>query len=290
MTTRQHTIGTKATVNGFGYWSGIDVCVEFRPAPADSGIVFVRHDLSPARRVPALVENRVETPRRTTLAEDGANVEMVEHILAALAGLGIDNCEVWVDQPEMPGCDGSSLRFVDALQAAGLVAQDALRRQLVVQEITRLGDGEHWIEAQPARRGTLTIRYRLDYADASPAIGRQTAEFAVNRQVFCRELAASRTFMLDQEAKWLLSQGFGQRVQPRDVLVFDQTGLIDNELRYPDECVRHKILDIVGDLSLAGCQIVGRIVAHRSGHRLNAELVKILLNEGTLVETQKRSA
>jgi UDP-3-O-acyl-N-acetylglucosamine deacetylase len=215
---------------------------------------------------------------------------MVEHILAALAGLGIDNCEVWVNQTEMPGCDGSSLRFVDALQAAGMVAQDAVRRQLIVHEITRLGDSEHWIEAQPLPNGGTTIRYRLDYADASPAIGRQTAEFAVDREVFCRQLASCRTFMLDQEAKWLLSQGFGQRVQPSDVLVFDQDGPLENELRYEDECVRHKILDIVGDLSLAGCQVVGKIIAHRSGHRLNAELVKVLLNEGTVVETQRLSA
>ncbi|MDH3717005.1 MAG: UDP-3-O-acyl-N-acetylglucosamine deacetylase [Planctomycetota bacterium] len=290
MTTRQHTIKNKAAVKGFGYWSGIDVCVEFRPAATGTGIVFVRHDLTTPVRIPALVENRIETPRRTSISKDGATVEMVEHILAALAGLGIDNCEVWVDQTEMPGCDGSSLHFVDALQAAGKVAQDAVRQQLIVHEITRLGDSEHWIEAQPSRDGGTTIRYRLDYTDASPAIGRQTAEFAVNTEVFCRELASSRTFMLDQEAKWLLSQGFGQRVQPSDVLVFDQDGPLENELRYEDECVRHKILDIVGDLSLAGCQIVGKIIAHRSGHRLNAELVKVLLNEGTVVETQRLSA
>ncbi|NIL98433.1 MAG: UDP-3-O-[3-hydroxymyristoyl] N-acetylglucosamine deacetylase [Planctomycetales bacterium] len=281
---------SRATVRGFGYWSGIDVCVEFRPAPPDSGIVFVRHDLASPVRIPALVANRIETPRRTSLSKDGATIEMVEHILAALAGLGIDNCEVWVDQTEMPGCDGSSQQFVDALQVAGLVAQDALRQQLIVRQVTRLGDSEYWIEAQPSQDGTTTIRYRLDYAAATPAIGRQTAEFSLDREVFCRELASCRTFMLDQEAKWLLSQGFGQRVQPSDVLVFDQEGPIENELRYEDECVRHKILDIVGDLSLAGCRIVGKIVAHRSGHRLNAELVKALLNEAVEMEPRRLSA
>jgi UDP-3-O-[3-hydroxymyristoyl] N-acetylglucosamine deacetylase len=290
LTTCQHTIETIASVKGFGYWSGIDVCVEFRPAEPDTGIIFVRRDLESPVRIPATVQYRVQAPRRTNLSNNGTMVEMVEHIMAALAGLEIDNCEVWIDQSEMPGCDGSSLKFVDALKGAGVVAQDALRKQLIIREITRLGDSDYWIEARPSPDGSTKIRYRMDYADSCAAIGRQTAEFVVDPEVFCRELAPSRTFMLEEEANWLLSQGFGTRVEHRDVLVFGEDGPIDNELRFDDECVRHKILDIVGDLALAGCHVVGEFIAHRSGHRLNADRVKVLLNEGTVVETRRLSA
>ncbi len=286
----QQTIAAPAVVEGFGFWSGKDVRVEFRPAGPNTGIVFVRSDLPQAVRIPADVHHRIESPRRTTLSCGGATVEMIEHVMAALSGLAIDNCEVWVDQSEMPGCDGSSLPFITALQAAGRVEQQDYRPQLIVGEVTRVGDADHWIEARPATFDEFSVRYRLDYGDSSPAIGRQTNEFEITPPVFCRELAPSRTFMLEDEAKWLLSQGLGTRVQPTDVLVFNDNGPLENELRYRDECVRHKILDVIGDLALAGCKIVGHIVAHRSGHRLNAEIVKALLQEGEIVRPQRKSA
>src|SRR5437762_11052379 len=120
---KQRTIARPAEVTGFGYWSGKNARVEFRPAAPSSGIVFVRDDLDRPRRIPVAVEHRIEVPRRTALAADGSQVEMVEHILAALYGLSIDNCEIWVDGPEMPGCDGSAQPFVAALDAAGVVEQ-----------------------------------------------------------------------------------------------------------------------------------------------------------------------
>src|SRR4051812_35367137 len=137
---KQRTIGQPVAVQGFGFWSGRDVELEFRPAEVDAGIVFVRRDLAGNPRIKALVAYRVETPRRTTLRAAGASVEMVEHVMAALAGLQIDNCEVWVNEAEMPGCDGSSQPFVTALDAAGTVEQSAARSRLVVQNVTRLGD------------------------------------------------------------------------------------------------------------------------------------------------------
>ena len=139
-------------MNGFGFWSGRDVRVEFHPAPVDSGVGVLREDLPGCPRIPATVDRRIEMPRRTTLAEGSARVEMVEHILAALAGLQIDNCEVRVNAAEMPGCDGSSLPFVTALQAAGTVPQDALRPQLMVTEPARVGDEQCWVEAHPEDR------------------------------------------------------------------------------------------------------------------------------------------
>jgi UDP-3-O-[3-hydroxymyristoyl] N-acetylglucosamine deacetylase len=286
---RQNTLGRPATVEGFGYWSGRTVRVEFRPAAADTGIVFVRGDVQPAARIPAALQHRIETPRRTTLTAGGARVEMVEHVLAALAGLHVDNCEVWVDQPELPGCDGSSRAFVEAIDAAGIVAQNAPRRQLVVRELIRVGSEESWIEARPATDGELTVRFRIEYPTC-PAIGRQTLALQVTPEVFRRELSGSRTFLLKQEAEWLRAQGLASRATSRDVLVMDDAGPIDNELRFPDECVRHKLLDLVGDLALAGYDVVGHVNAHCSGHRLNAELVRALSIEGERIEPRRRSA
>lgn len=285
---QQNTLAAAAKVKGFGYWSGQDVTVEFRPAPADTGIVFVRGDLAKPIRIAARVENRIETPRRTTLRTGGANVEMVEHILAALAGLQVDNCEVWVNAPEMPGCDGSSLPFIQAIDSVGTVPQAAVRSLLVIHEISRLGNEESWIEARPAPSG-MTAKYRLDFGRDN-AIGRQTLALTVTPDSFRRELAPARTFMLKTEADWLRSQGLGTRATSQDLLVFDREGPVDNELRYPDECVRHKLLDLVGDLALAGCDLLGHFVAHKSGHRLNAELVRILLTEGEIIGGWRRTA
>jgi UDP-3-O-acyl-N-acetylglucosamine deacetylase len=214
---------------------------------------------------------------------------MIEHIMAALAGLQIDNCEVWVDEPEMPGCDGSSQPFVKVLDAAGIVEQKSPRPQLVIRNVTRLGGDESWIEARPATTPGLSVKFRLDYGSGN-AIGRQTLQLTITPDSFRRELAASRTFMLQEEAQWLIARGLGTRATYQDLLVFDQEGPIANELRYVDECVRHKTLDLVGDLAMAGCDLVGHIVAHRSGHRLNAELVRALLNEEQITEGRRKSA
>jgi UDP-3-O-[3-hydroxymyristoyl] N-acetylglucosamine deacetylase len=286
---QQRTIREPVSLSGFGYWSGRDVRLEFRPAAEHSGIVFVRTDLARRVRIPALVGNRFETPRRTTLKAQGATVEMTEHVLAALWGLQIDNCEIWVDQPELPGCDGSSQPFVECLDRAGIVAQNAERSQLVVREITRVGNEESWLEARPAPRFELSLRYRLDYGLGN-GIGRQTLQLPITPETFREALAPCRTFMLKSEADWLLEQGLGKRATLKDLLIFDADGPIDNELRFRDECVRHKMLDLVGDLALAGCDLIGHISAHRSGHRLNAELVRVLLTECQRIENRRRSA
>jgi UDP-3-O-acyl N-acetylglucosamine deacetylase len=279
-----------AGLSGFGYWSGRDVHVEFRPAPAGAGITFVRRDLRPVVRIPATVDQRVEAPRRTVLACGGARVEMVEHVLAALLALQVDNCEVWVDAPEMPGCDGSSQPFVDAILRAGTQPQAVPRRQLVVREMARVVDGDTWIEARPARGHELSVEYRLDYG-ANHAIGRQTYRAEVTPYRFRAELASARTFIMQSEAAWLRQRGLGLRTTYQDLLVFDDLqGPIDNPLRYPDECARHKVLDVIGDLALAGCDLVGRFLACRSGHRLNALLVQALQTEGCLRYWEKAPA
>ncbi|MCA9268524.1 MAG: UDP-3-O-acyl-N-acetylglucosamine deacetylase, partial [Planctomycetales bacterium] len=214
---------------------------------------------------------------------------MIEHILAALAGLHIDNCEVWVDQPEMPGLDGSSLAFVEALTQAGAVDQPAVRTRLIVEDTTKVGDEKTWVEARPSRIGGFSLKLRIDYGRGP--IGRQSVHFVVTPASFAKELAGARTFLTKPEADWLRNQGLAARTSSSDLLVFDDDGPVDNPVRFHDECARHKALDLVGDLALSGCDLVGHFVAHCSGHRLNADLVRALLSEGRIErEEWRRSA
>jgi UDP-3-O-acyl N-acetylglucosamine deacetylase len=275
---RQRTLARPVSVTGFGYFSGRDIRVEFWPAAEHAGITFVRHDLGAAARIPADAALRIDQPRRTTLELNGVRVEMVEHVLAALAGMRLDNCEVWVDAAEMPGCDGSSKAFVEALDAGGIVEQRSPVRQIVVGRNVRVGDEESWVEAQPPRSAGLSISYELDYGENS-AIGRQLFTLDLTPDSFRRELAACRTFIPQEAAEAILAQGIGKRVSMRDLLVFGPNGPIDNTLRFPDECVRHKLLDVVGDLALTGCEIIGHVVGYRCGHHLNAELARRLLEQ-----------
>jgi len=248
----------------------------------------VRSDLESQTRIPATVDHRIEMPLRTTLAVGDVSIEMVEHIIAACAGLQVDNCEIWVDQVEMPGMDGSSLAFVEALDAAGIVTQSEPRPQLKVDEPLRVGTEGEWVEVSPAEHDGLSCEYHLDYGTGP--IGRQTYGLQVSADGFRNELAASRTFLLQHEAQRLRSSGFGSRVTYQDVLVFDEHSPIDNELRFHDECVRHKTLDLIGDLALIGCDLAGHVVAHRSGHRLNAELVMALLEREQRNQEYRRTA
>lgn len=271
----QQTIAGRAVVEGFGYWSGRDVRLEFRPAAVGTGVTFVRTDLGPTARVPVRGDLRIDVPRRTNLKLAGVEVAMVEHVLAALAGLCIDNCEIWTNQPEMPGCDGSSAPFVAALLRAGVVQQGAEAERLVVTDTTRVTEGDSWIEARPSAKGQFSIEYQLEYP--ASVIGRQIARINLTPERFRSELAPCRTFLLRSEADALMRQGLGARVTPRDLLVFDDHGPVDNRLRFPNECARHKALDVLGDLALAGRRMVGEFVAHRSGHRLHAELTRQLV-------------
>jgi UDP-3-O-acyl N-acetylglucosamine deacetylase len=281
---RQRTLSRPAAVAGFGYFSGRDVRVEFRPAAADAGIAFVRRDLSSPFAVPARASLRVDVPRRTTLQRAGVRVEMVEHIMAALAGLKIDNCEVWVDAPEMPGCDGSSLAFVEAIDAVGVAEQDVPARQIVVQRTLRVGQADAWIEARPPRAAGLSVSFELDFGPGT-AIGRQSYTLQITPETFRTQLAPCRTFLPEHVARAMIDQGIGTRVTPQDLLIFGPHGPIDNPLRFPDECVRHKVLDVLGDLALTGSEVIGHIVACRSGHRLHAELAQRLAEQAAASDT-----
>jgi UDP-3-O-[3-hydroxymyristoyl] N-acetylglucosamine deacetylase/3-hydroxyacyl-[acyl-carrier-protein] dehydratase len=214
--------------------------------------------------------------RRTTIRHGEAVVEMVEHVMAALAGLRIDNCYIHIDGPETPGCDGSSLAFVEALAEAGVVEQNRTRETLAIDKPLTVREGNSTVTAHPGEANRLVLGYHLDYGADTP-IGAQSLFLDIEPDSFRGELASSRTFLLAAEAAALRQAGIGRRTTESDLLIFGPEGPINNELRYPDECVRHKMLDMVGDLALLGKDLAGHVVAHRSGHQLNVELVRGLL-------------
>ncbi len=203
---------------------------------------------------------------------------MVEHVMAALAGLQIDNCEVHVNRAEMPGMDGSSIHFVHALLAAGREQQESLKATLTVVAPVRVAEGESWIEARPVFDRSLRMTYELDYPHAT-AIGAQTYSVQPVPDTFIHQIAPARTFLLETEAEQLRLQGLGARVTFEDLLVFGDEGPIDNALRFPDECARHKTLDMIGDFALVGKDLVGDFTASKSGHRLNSQMVFALMQQ-----------
>ncbi len=272
----QRTIVRETEVRGVGFFHGADVAMRFRPAEADTGVVFVRADLPERPAVPAHIDHVIPRQRRTTLQHGEATVEMVEHVLAALSGLRVDNCLIEIDAPETPGCDGSSQEFVDALNEAGVVELDRERETLVIDRPVTVREGQSTLTAHPGDGESLVLSYHLDYGRHTP-IGAQSLFLDVSPESFRKELAPSRTFLLEAEALALRQAGIGKRTTEADLLIFGRDGVIGNQLRYPDECVRHKILDMVGDLALLAKDLSGHVVAHRSGHRLNAALVRQLL-------------
>jgi UDP-3-O-[3-hydroxymyristoyl] N-acetylglucosamine deacetylase/3-hydroxyacyl-[acyl-carrier-protein] dehydratase len=275
----QQTIAREAEVRGVSFLAGLDVRLRFRPSKPGEGVVFVRTDLPGAPAVPALVEYVVPRQRRTALQRGEAVVEMVEHVMAALAGMRVDNCVVELDGPETPGCDGSSQTFADALEAAGVVEQSASRDVLVIDRPVAVRDGNATLTAYPGTPGRLILTYGLDYGDHTP-IGRQSIFVDVTPGSFREEVAAARTFLLASEVEGLRKAGIGLRTTERDLLIFGPEGPINNTLRFPDECARHKLLDMLGDLALAGVDLAGHVVAHRSGHSLNAEMARKLVKLG----------
>jgi len=251
------------------------VKLRFKPALPGSGIAFVRSDQPEPTRITARVENLTKRSRRTSLRNGTVAVETVEHCLAAIRGLSIDNLEIELDNAELPAVDGSATPFVEVLAEAGIAEQDAERRCFKIPEVIRVSDGDAELVAWPGEGERLDIIYELDYGRDS-GVGRQIHRFALTQDGFVDELAPARTFITDEEARQLRAAGLGKHLTYQDILVIGPQGPIENQYRFPDECVRHKILDLVGDLVLLGCFVSGRIYARKSGHNLNHELVRRL--------------
>ncbi len=286
----QQTIRSTVETRGIGFLTGADVLLRFQPAAPDHGIVFQRLDCPGASPIPATIEYAVPRSRRTAIERDGVTVELVEHVLAALAGLQIDNVLVELDAPETPGYDGSCLEAAEALLAAGIEKQATPRSRLVVGRTVSVQgtDGKSQLTARQSAEGGLCISYELDYGPDSP-IPAQHLTVQVTPETFVRELAFARTFVLESEVAALKAQGYGSRTTTQDLLVFGAAGVIDNEMRSADECVRHKILDCVGDFALLGCDVAGRFDACRSGHELNRDVVRALKQSDCCQDENPRS-
>ena len=274
----QRTIRRPVEVVGVGFLTGASVRLRFVPAAPSAGVNFARIDLPGKPRIAAHVGRVTDTNRRTTLGRAPAQVTLVEHVLAALAGLRIDNCLVELDAVEPPGLDGSAIGFVEALLSVGVEAQRARREVYSVEEAITVSGGNASLTLHPPQDPDtpgLKLTYFLDYGPGAP-IARQVYTCELTTATFIQQVAAARTFLLEAEALELRGRGLGLKMTASDVLVFGRSGLIDNKLRHADEPARHKILDVIGDLSLLGVDLCGHVVACRSGHPLNVEMAKSL--------------
>jgi UDP-3-O-acyl N-acetylglucosamine deacetylase len=274
----QRTLARSAEVRGVGFITGARSRLRFYPAPADTGLVFIRADLPGRPTTAACPDHVTGTARRTTLGPAETGVTLVEHVLAALAGLRIDNCLIELDAAEPPGLDGSAWGFVEAITGAGAVLQSARREIRAVTEPVIVHHARATIALHPpSPEDGLGLRssYILDYGPRA-AIARQAYSTLVTPENFKREIAGCRTFLLESEAHALRQQGIGTHLRADQLLVFGPRGPIDNTLRYADEPARHKVLDLLGDLALCGFDVAGHLVAYRSGHALNVHLAQSL--------------
>jgi len=278
----QRTIQKPVEHSGIGLFSGEQVRIALRPAEPSTGVCFVRTDLPEKPRVPASPDAIANKYRRTILRKDGVEIESVEHLLAALAGLGIDNLEVEISNREPPIGDGSARVFVELLKRAGIVEQDEERRGFVVQEPMSVFEGDASLVVLPSDRG-FTVSYNLDFD--SDLIKPQSLHLEVTEKTFEEEIAPARTFGLHAWIDEFRSLGLGKGASNENCLVIREdgsvTGPLDHTpvpLRFPDEFVRHKILDLLGDLFLANVRLQARVVGTKSGHLLNARMVERIVD------------
>jgi UDP-3-O-[3-hydroxymyristoyl] N-acetylglucosamine deacetylase/3-hydroxyacyl-[acyl-carrier-protein] dehydratase len=270
---RQRTLARPVTVRGKGLMLGVEATVVIQPAPAHAGVAFVRTDLNPPLRIPATVEHVAPRPRRTTLKSGDVTIDTVEHCLSAIAGLGIDNATIEIDGPELPCGDGSAALFAEPILEAGIVEQDAPRKVFKIREPIVIEEPDGMIAAMPFDAEGMRVVYDLDYGSKGHRIRHQTFSYNVSEGDYIREIAPARTYSLREEAEALQSAGLCRHLTPRDILVIGDDGVpIENAYRFDDEPVRHKTLDVIGDLSLIGAPIQGRVLAVRSGHGLNRKL------------------
>lgn len=267
---KQHTVARRIEVSGIALHSGKVVRIEILPAAINTGILFKRVDLPGMPSVLAHVSNIQSTDLNTTIANGEAKVSTIEHLMAAFAGLGIDNALVKIDGPEVPVMDGSAAPFVDRILAAGISAQDALRRYFVVREAFEFQMGDKWIRVEPSD----VTRFEMEIEFKSKAIGRQSYGFDLERESFIG-VAGSRTFCHVNDVNAMRKAGLALGGSLENAVVVSDDEVLNPEgLRFDDEFVRHKLLDCIGDLSLLGAPIVGRVIAFKSGHGLHASFMK----------------
>lgn len=266
------TLSTTVGIEGVGLHSGIYTTLELRPAPSKSGLVFVRTDLGNLR-IPALQAATTSLEYATTVGRDDVSVGTVEHLLSALVASGITDLEMRIDGPEIPIVDGSALPFMNLIDAAGI--RD-LGEELAAIRITRpieINEGGKMIRIAPARN--LSIRYKIDFEH--PMIGKESLSFDVDRETFRRKIAPARTFGFLRDVEKMRAAGLARGGSVDNCIVLNDTGVESGSLRFRDEFVRHKILDLVGDLALLGRPLIGEITAFRAGHAMHSKLVAEIL-------------
>src|SRR5215213_2900792 len=274
---RQTTLRSQATVTGVGVHSGLPISLTLGPAPVDAGFIFVRTGLDEAdREVPAIAESVTATDLATVLGDrEGPLVSTAEHVLAALRGMGVDNAFIEVDGAEVPIMDGSAAAFVAAIDQAGIINQSAARRFIQVLKPVQVALGDSFGELRPHAAG---FRAEVEIDFANPVIGRQSYMLDLNPERFRREICRARTFGFMNDTAQLWSAGFALGASFENSVVFDETRLLNSEgLRYGDECARHKVLDVIGDLALAGLPLLGAFRSVRGGHKLNHAVLTALM-------------
>jgi UDP-3-O-[3-hydroxymyristoyl] N-acetylglucosamine deacetylase len=269
---QQATLRTTVSIEGVGLHSGHPVRAHFRPAPPDHGLVFLRleHSGSP---IPARLESAATFDYATTLKRGEVSIGTVEHVLAAAAGVGLDNCLIEIEGPEVPILDGSSLPFVRLFHAAGFERQDALAAPLTLArpvEVTREDRRVLYVPDGPG----LTITYEIDFPH--PIIGRQEMTFSLRPEEFASRIAPARTFGFARDVEELRSRGLARGGSLHNAVVLDDRRIVSGPLRFRDEFVRHKVLDLIGDLALLGRPLHGRIHARKAGHALHIEFARAL--------------
>jgi UDP-3-O-[3-hydroxymyristoyl] N-acetylglucosamine deacetylase len=291
---RQTTLRAQATVTGVGVHSGLPVNLTIGPASVDAGFIFVRTSPdSSDREVRAEADSVIATDFATVLGDrNGPVVSTAEHVLAALRGMGVDNATIEVDGPEVPIMDGSAAAFVAAIDQAGIVSQSAARRFIQVVKPVQVAIGESFGELRPNASG---FRAEVEIDFANTVIGRQQYVLDLSVERFRREISRARTFGCVNDVARLWSAGFALGASFENSVVFDDARLLNTEgLRYSDECVRHKVLDVIGDLALAGLPLLGTFRSVRGGHKLNHAVLTALLADRTAyrvveAETARRS-
>ncbi len=283
----QKTIKGEGKVTGKGMFGGKQANVVFRPAPENTGVIFVRTDIPEPVRISAIAPNLAERSRRTTIKKGSVSIETIEHCLAAINAMEVDNVIVEVDSSELPAPDCSSVEYFKVLKQIGVTEQKVGRKEFAITEPITITAGDATVYALPYADGGLNITFDLDYGGHT-GIGRQIFSCSLTPESFERNLAAARTFLLEAEARQFQARGMGTHMTARDILVINSDGPIKNSYRFPDECVRHKIVDLIGDLALVGRALKGRIVAYKSGHSLNQQLVRRLYETAERQERLKK--
>jgi UDP-3-O-[3-hydroxymyristoyl] N-acetylglucosamine deacetylase len=270
----QRTIRRSISCTGIGLHSGNKVTLSLKPAPADFGIRFRRTDLGDVE-IPATVQHLASINYATGLSRDAGTVETVEHLLSALVSLGVDNVIVELSQPEVPIMDGSAAPFVYLINEAGVKRLTVPRRYLKVLRPISLTRGDKRIAIYPSEHFKVTYSIAFDH----PLLRHQSRTMRINEESFVEEIAPARTFGFLKEVEMLRRQGLALGGSLENAIVIGDTGVLNNALRFDDEFVRHKILDVIGDLALVGHPVIGHVVAHRGGHALHTAFAAQVLQE-----------